>query len=70
MRLMEVGTKQLNAGRKDDAYELFDKAYQLYSLFWGLNLKAIDVGGIKKIDDQALDNKDTEKRVLWENWVD
>src|SRR5574344_1886003 len=32
-RLMEVGTKQLSQGKKEDAYELFDKAYKLYSLF-------------------------------------
>lgn len=62
MRLMEVGTKQLGVGKKEEAYELFDKAYNLYSLFWGLNLKVIDTGEIKKIDDQALDNKDTEKK--------
>jgi len=62
MRLMEVGTKQLNAGKKDEAYALFDKAYQLYSLFWGLNLKAIDIEGVKKIDDQALNKDDTEKK--------
>ena len=62
MRLMEVGTKQLGLGKKEEAYELFEKAYNLYSLFWGLNLKVIDTGEIKKIDDQALDNKDQEKK--------
>ena len=38
MRLIEVGTKQLSLGRKTEAEDLFDKAYALYSLFWGVNL--------------------------------
>lgn len=38
MRLNEVGTKALNQGRKKEAWELFQMAYQLYVLFWGLNL--------------------------------
>jgi hypothetical protein len=62
MRLMEVGTKQLGMGKKDDAYELFDKAYSLYSLFWALNMKVISVGDVKKIDEGALNVQDTEKK--------
>lgn len=38
MRLMEVGTKELKKNNKDKAWELFEKSYKLYSLFWGLNL--------------------------------
>jgi D-Tyr-tRNAtyr deacylase len=38
MRLMEVGTKELKKGQKEKAGKLFEKSYQLYSLFWGLNL--------------------------------
>jgi len=38
MRLMEVGTKALTKGEKKNAYDLFAKAYNLYNLFWGLNL--------------------------------
>jgi hypothetical protein len=62
MRLMEVGTKQLGRGMKEDAYDLFGKAYNLYSLFWGLNMKLLNVGDIKKIDDGALNKRDTEKK--------
>lgn len=62
MRLMEVGTKQLSMGNKQEAYELFDKAYHLYSLFWGINMKLIATSDIKKIDDQAMDKHDTEKK--------
>lgn len=62
MRLMEVGTKQLGMGRKQKAYELFGKSYDLYSLFWGLNMKLIDVKGIKKIDENAINKNDKEKK--------
>lgn len=62
MRLMEVGTKQLGMGRKDEAYDLFGKAYSLYSLFWGLDMKLIDAKDIKKIDDSALNKHDKEKK--------
>jgi len=62
MRLMEVGTKQLGMGKDEEAYDLFNKAYGLYSMFWGLNMKLINVGDIKKIDDGALNKKDTEKK--------
>lgn len=46
MRLMEVGTKALGAGKKKDAEMLFEKAYDLYSLFWGLNMHLIDLDGV------------------------
>ena len=62
MRLMEVGTKQQGMGRKEDAQDLFKKSFELYSLFWGINMKVINVGDIKKIDDNALNKSDTEKK--------
>ncbi len=40
MRIMEVGTKELKKGNKKKAEELFAKSYNLYSLFWGLNLSS------------------------------
>lgn len=58
-RLMEVGTKAQGQGKKEDAAEMFQKAYDLYSLFWGLNMKLIDLGDVKKIDNDALNNEDT-----------
>ncbi|MBI5023016.1 MAG: hypothetical protein HZC05_02525 [Candidatus Magasanikbacteria bacterium] len=57
MRLIEVGTKLLNQKRKEDAEELFTKAYNLYSLFWGLNLKVVPLGDIKKKEDNELTGK-------------
>jgi hypothetical protein len=62
MRLMEVGTKQLSMGNKKEAYDLFEKAYKLYSLFWGVNLKLVKTDDIKKIDDKAINKHDKEKR--------
>ncbi len=59
-RLMEVGTKQLGMGRKEEAAAMFDKAYSLYSLFWGINMNVIDLGEVKKVSDDALDKHDTE----------
>jgi hypothetical protein len=46
MRLMEVGTKMLGKGDNTAAYDMFGKAYNLYSLFWGLNLGLV-AGGSK-----------------------
>jgi len=61
MRLFEVGTKQQSLGKKEDAYDLFRKSYNLYSLFWGINLNVISVGDVKKIDEQAVNKHDWEK---------
>jgi len=70
MRLMEVGTKQLGMDKKEEAQELFQKSYDLYGMFWALNMKLIgtndvkEAGGIgaeksiKKIDEQALNKHD------------
>ena len=62
MRLMEVGTKALGQGKKEEAQDLFKKAYDLYSLFWGINLKLVDLGEVKKIDENQIDIKDTDKK--------
>src|SRR3970040_1151162 len=53
MRLMEVGTKELKKSAVADpaealklkakAWDLFDKSYKLYSLFWGLNLGVVKI---------------------------
>lgn len=61
MRLIEVGTKQQGMGNKEEAKDLFQKAYNLYSLFWGINMKIIGTTDVKKIDDQAMDKHDTAK---------
>lgn len=59
-RLMEVGTKQLGMGNQEAASDMFDKSYSLYSLFWGINMGLVDLGEVKKIDDDALGKYDME----------
>lgn len=55
MRLYEVGTKALSAGKKQDAYNLFGKSYELYSLFWGLNMHMIDLKGVRAIEPEMFE---------------
>lgn len=57
MRLMEVGTKQQSLGNKELAYSLFNQAYDLYCLFWGLNMKMLDVADVKWVEDNLEDIK-------------
>jgi len=61
-RLMEVGTKQLDLGNKQEAYDFFGKAYNLYSLFWGLAMKIISATDLKKIDPLSLNKQDHGER--------
>ena len=55
MRVMEVGTKALKNGEKDKAYNYFKKSYDLYNLFWGLNLGVVKTPELSK--DKAFTNK-------------
>ncbi len=64
MRLMEVGTKLQSQNKKVEAKEMFDKAYEIYNLFWALRLKLISVTGIKKINDNQL-NKHNQDDKPW-----
>ena len=47
-RLMEYGTKYLGRGDDKLAKEMFEKAYNLYSLFWGLVMGAIKPEDVKE----------------------
>jgi uncharacterized protein YpbB len=57
MRLIEVGTKELKKGDKKKAWYLFEKAYKLYSLFWGINLDIVRIEEIRRntIEDPVID---------------
>jgi len=41
MRLIETGNKFLKEGKKEGAKKLYEDAFELYSLFWEINLKEI-----------------------------
>lgn len=61
MRMMEVGTKALTKKDKKTAKEMFDNAYQLYSLFWGLNLGLTKIEDVER-DDNEINLIDEEKK--------
>jgi hypothetical protein len=67
MRLMEVANKQQTMGDKPGAYDLFGKAFNLYSLFWGLNMGVVKTDDVKRIDDDAVNKHDVapQKRGLF-----
>ncbi len=50
MRLIEVGTKYQTDGKKQEAGTAFTQAYKIYSLFWAVRLKLIDLKGVKKLN--------------------
>ncbi|MBR2140959.1 MAG: hypothetical protein IJ853_01215 [Rickettsiales bacterium] len=55
MRLMEVGTKQQSLNNTEEANKLFDKSYELYCLFWGLNMNMLNIKDVKWIEDTKKD---------------
>lgn len=63
MRLMEVGTKQQSLGHKEEAYKLFNQAYELYCLFWGLNMNMLNVADVKWIEDKTEDMKKLSEKI-------
>jgi len=60
MRLFEVGTKAQTKGDSTTAYDMFKKSYDLYNLFWGINLGAVKSSEIAV--DQAF-SKPTDKPI-------
>ena len=50
MRLMEVGTKQQTLGKDEEAYKMFNAAYDMYCLFWGLNMGMMETRDLKWIE--------------------
>jgi len=64
MRLMEVGTKKLDEGKIKEAEDLFKKSFDIYNLFWGINLGIVKINNFKKISDNALNKNDKKGRVL------
>ena len=50
MRLIEVGNKLQSENKKEEAKKMFEKAYKVYSIFWALKLKLVDV---KKLSEEG-----------------
>lgn len=59
MRLKEVGDKANAQGKKDETIDLYAKAYDLYSLFWGINMGLIDLTGVKQVEGEILPYKES-----------
>lgn len=57
MRLMEVGTKQQSLGNDAEAYKLFNSAYDMYCLFWGLNMGMMETKDLKWIEPDIQELK-------------
>lgn len=53
MRLMEVGTKAQSMGKKEEAYDFFDQAYDLYALFWGIQMKVVNTETLQDSPEEA-----------------
>ena len=45
IRCIELGNKESGTS----AYELYNRAYEYYSMFWGLNMGLIDVSDVKDV---------------------
>ncbi len=53
-RLMEVGTKKLDQDAAEEAQDFFTKAYNLYSLFWGLAMKIVPSDELKNLNEESI----------------
>ncbi len=59
-RLIEVGTKEYSKGNPKEANKFFKSAFDLWSLFFAINLKMIDS---KKLETDFVE-KDKENKIM------
>ena len=52
MRILEVATKLQSSGKKSESETMFKTAYEVYSLFWAVRLKLIDLKNVKKTESE------------------
>jgi len=66
MRLFEVGTKLQADNKKEEAREMFEQAYKMFTMFFALRLKIIDVSNLKKVPDenQPMNMKDIMTKLV------
>ncbi|MCL2673372.1 MAG: hypothetical protein FWF01_03190 [Alphaproteobacteria bacterium] len=55
-RLIEVGTKAQSMGKDQLAYDYFEKSFDLYSLFWGLNMDLIPEGQAREMAEEHVES--------------
>jgi hypothetical protein len=66
MRILEVATKLQTSKKPKEAEDMFALSYQVYSMFWALRLKLINMDGVKKIPaSQINNNPKTEIKGSW-----
>ena len=61
MRLMEVGTKELSKGNKEEANNFFKQSFNLYSMFFAINLKMIETEKLVHSDEFKKEEKAMSK---------
>ena len=67
MRLMEVGNKLHSSGDKVGAKEIYEKAHEMYTLFFALRLKVLEICDIKdmaKKEDEPWTLKDIVSKLV------
>lgn len=63
MRLIEVGDKNQTSGKIKEAKEMFNLAYKIYSIFWGIRLNLIglpDILAVAESDSWSLSDITTK----------
>ena len=63
MRLIEVGTKYQTDSKKEEASTAFTQAYKIYSLFWAVRLRLLNLKSVKKID-KAMSIEDLTTQLI------
>ncbi|MDO8575568.1 MAG: hypothetical protein Q7R78_02615 [bacterium] len=53
MRLIEVGNKLHSENKRTDSLKMFKRAYEVYSIFWALKLKLINIEKLTKISKDS-----------------
>lgn len=56
MRLIEVGNKLKSDGKNKEAKEMFERAYRVYSIFWGIKAKLLGVHDKSKEGPWSLED--------------
>jgi len=58
MRLIEVGNKLQSERKQEDAKRAFKRAYEMYSIFWGIKVKLLDLKNIADVPKQPVELRD------------